>query len=157
MPPSLSILPNSVRCFTMVIGVLITLLSENHGSLVATDTDGHRETISLDGTGWHVWMDTNAVWKEDTLHAPGEFSLTNLPVNPPTGGWDVPLKSGSACSLPTCVEQVFANGAPEFRYHGVSWFVRSVEIPANWADKPVFLDIARTRLRVEVYVNRKLA
>lgn len=157
MTPSLSILSNIVRRFIMVIGVLIILLSANHGSLVAADAEGYRESISLDGNGWHVWMDTNAVWKDDALYAPGEFSLSNLPVNPPTGDWDVPLKSGSACALPTCVEQVFANGAPEFRYHGVSWFVRSVEIPANWAHKPVFLDIARTRLRVEVYINRKLA
>ena len=37
--------------------------------------------------GWRLWLDPKAAWQDDTLYLPEEVNLTNLPVNPPTGGW----------------------------------------------------------------------
>lgn len=117
-----------------------------------------RQEISLDGPGWRVWLDEKAQWQNDTLYAPGEVpALEKLPISPPTGGWEVPSRQGIAAATPTCVEQLFAKGDPGYQYHGVSWFVKTVNIPAGWQGKTVRLDIARARLRLEVFVNRKLA
>ena len=117
-----------------------------------------RQKVSLDGASWRVWLDEQAEWATDKLYAPGEIpALNQLPVNAPTSGWDSLATQGIACTLPACVEQLFSKGDPAYQYHGVSWFSASVKIPADWQGKCVRLDIARAHLRVEVYVNRKLA
>ena len=126
-------------------------------ALFAAESAKPRQELSLDGPGWKVWLDQEAKWADDTLYAPREFKLAELPVNPPTGGWDVPAAQGTACATPACVEQLFAKGDAWWSYHGVSWFVKTVTIPADWQGKNVRLDIARARLRLEVFVNRKLA
>ncbi len=138
--------------------LLLTPLAALHAATAPANVppDSCRVQISAD-SDWRVWLDEKAEWKNDTLHAPGEFKLAELPVNPPTGGWTIPAKLGIACELPTCVEQLFAKGDPGFLYHGVSWFVKTLDIPADWQGKCVTLGMARARLRLEVYVNRKLA
>jgi beta-galactosidase len=127
------------------------------GAAVAASATTRAE-LSLDGPGWHAWLDREAKWQDDALFAPGELPpLDQLPVNPPTGGWDRPEKLGVPCATPACIEQLFANGDVTFRHHGVSWFTRTVQIPADWQGKTVRLQIARARLRIELYVNQKLA
>jgi hypothetical protein len=117
-----------------------------------------RMEISLDGPGWHVWLDKKAEWEKDTLYAPGEVPpLKQLPVNPPTDGWDAPKNQGTPCKTPACAEQIFAKGDPRWFYHGVIWFSRTVDVPTKWQGKTIRLDIGRAHLRVEVYVNHKLA
>ena len=39
--------------------------------------------------GWRLWLDPKAAWKDDALYLPEDVIFTNLPVNPPTGGWAV--------------------------------------------------------------------
>lgn len=126
-------------------------------ALLAAEPACPRQELSLDGPGWKAWLDREAAWQDDTLYAPGEFKLAELPATPPTGGWETLAAQGTPCATPACVEQLFAQGDPWWRYHGVSWFVKSIEIPAGWQGKHVRLDIARARLRVEVFVNRQLA
>ena len=36
---------------------------------------------------WNLWIDQQARWEEDSIHLPESFSLQQLPVNPPSGGW----------------------------------------------------------------------
>ncbi len=139
--------------------VSVVLVACPHKLLPAEiPTPSPRQELSLDGPGWNVWLDQRAEWEKDTLHAPGEVPpLRQLPVNPPTGGWDTLPSLGLPCSLPASVEQVFAHGDATWHYHGVSWFSRTVTVPAAWRGKVVRLEIARAHLRVEIYLNHQLA
>lgn len=116
-----------------------------------------RQTVSLDGAGWNVWLDEKASWENDSIYAPNEFKLANLPSNEPSCGWNKLNTQGKSCEVPVCIEQVFAQGNATFYYHGVSWVYKSMFIPADWKDKVIRLNIARARLRVEIYINQKLA
>ncbi len=116
-----------------------------------------RQIISLDYPGWAVWLDETAEWKNDSLFAPGEFNISDLPVNPPACGWKGLASKGIPCQTPVCIEQVFARGDPGFLYHGVSWVYRDLSIPSGWRSKIIRMKITRARVRVELYVNEKLA
>jgi hypothetical protein len=118
-----------------------------------------RQEVSVDGSGWRVWLDEEAEWQNDKLYAPGEVpALDKLPVNPPTGGWEVLVdKTGKACAIPASVEEYFSGGSNIWTYHGVSWFWRDVEIPAAWKGKVVRLQVEKARMRAEIYINGKLA
>jgi hypothetical protein len=64
------------------------------------------DTLEIPDTGWRLWLDREAAWKDDQLFLPSEVQLAALPVNPPTGGWDVLDSSrGIAVTLPSTVEQ----------------------------------------------------
>ncbi|MDE3106415.1 MAG: twin-arginine translocation signal domain-containing protein, partial [Acidobacteriota bacterium] len=136
--------------------------------------------------GWSLWLDHDARWQEDTLHLPEDVlqradgTVTGggqpLPVNPPTGGWQVLSPgAGKVVTLPATVEQhhwaqygqrpytpeeyryaaddsIPQNGA----YLGVSWWYRAIDIPATATGKRVFLHIRGAHLRAEVYLNQKL-
>jgi beta-galactosidase len=118
----------------------------------------HRQGISLDGSGWRVWLDEIAEWKNDSLYAPGEVpALNKLLVNPPTCGWNLLEKQGVDCSIPATIEEIFSKGINSWRYHGVSWFGKTVKIPAGWQGKTVRLKVGKARLRVELFVNGMLA
>ncbi|HEY5054974.1 MAG TPA: glycoside hydrolase [Acidobacteriaceae bacterium] len=72
-------------------------------------------------TGWHLWVDREAEWKQDTIYLPEEITQDAggvvlgkgqpLPVNAPTGGWAVLAAGGLAeregigVVLPSTVEQ----------------------------------------------------
>jgi beta-galactosidase len=132
--------------------------------------------------GWLLWIDEHAEWKNDTLFLPedvhpgGPGDLAKLPVNAPTGGWQVltPL-AGREVILPTTVEQHYwgkygsrSYTSEEYRYAaddpipqngaylGVSWWYRPIEIPESMRGKRIFLHIRGARLRAEVYLNKKL-
>jgi beta-galactosidase len=105
-----------------------------------------------------------------------------LPVNAPTGGWGVlGAVAGIPVTLPGTVEQHFwgkygagADGKPrpytpeEYRYaaddavpmngayFGVSWWWRTLEIPASMRGKRIFLHVRGAHLRAEVYLNERL-
>ena len=110
---------------------------------------------------------------------------TPLPVNPPTGGWSMLTPAaGKEVLLPTTVEQHFwgkfgsrpytpeeyryaapaQNPAPPAddnipqngAYFGVSWWYRTIDIPASLQGKRIFLHIRGAHLRAEVYLNEKL-
>lgn len=127
--------------------------------------------------GWHLWVDQHAEWKDDRIYLPEDVDIAKLPGNAPTGGWDVLGKAPDAIpvTLPSTVEQHFwgkFGSRPytpdEYRYAaddavpqngaylGVSWWYRSITIPAEMKGKRIFLHIRGAHLRAEVYLNRKL-
>jgi hypothetical protein len=133
------------------------------------------DIFAIPDTGWRLWPDQHAEWKNDTIFLPDEVHLASLPANPPTGGWDVlSTTQGIPVTLPCTVEQYFwglqgmrpykdeyrfetaddevKNGA----YYGVSWWWRNLTIPAAFAGKRIFLRIRGARQRAEVYFNRQL-
>ncbi|HWU81641.1 MAG TPA: hypothetical protein VN158_16445, partial [Caulobacter sp.] len=133
-------------------------------------------SLAIPDDGWRLWIDQGAAWKDDLIHLPGAFELAKLPVNPPTGGWDA-LASGDAITvkLPTTVEEHFWGrfgtrpyGPDEYRYaedddvprygayKGVSWWTKSIDIPASAKGQRVMLNIRGARKRAEVFLNEVL-
>jgi len=134
----------------------------------------------IEDRGWSLWLDRAAHWEEDEIFLPGEFELCQLNVNPPTGGWQslYERESGdgfASVDLPVTVEQLFWGhtgkrpySPEEYRYaaddpvpqngayRGVSWFWRSIDVPASMAGKRILLQVRSARLRAEVYLNEEL-
>ena len=71
------------------------------------------KAVGLDD-GWRLWLNTGAAWENDKIFLPDEVDLTKLPVNPPTGGWDVLIdQTGIPVSLPgTGMNHAFVPGGP---------------------------------------------
>ncbi|HUZ97494.1 MAG TPA: hypothetical protein VMU57_21525, partial [Edaphobacter sp.] len=145
------------------------------------ETEAHAAAYPENGTlvpdeGWRLWIDEKAEWKDDTIFLPEDVRLDKLPVNAPTGGWEVLTPSaGKEVLLPTSVEQHFwgkfgqrSYTSEEYRYaaddpipqngayFGVSWWYREIDIPASMQGKRIFLHIRGAHLRAEVYLNKKL-
>ncbi len=133
----------------------------------------HAEDIST--SGWRLWPDRDATWKDDTLYLPAEVKLDQLPVNPPTGGWQaLNDQQGVPVTLPSTVEEHFwgsfgirpyahdeAQRGPgtsfgNGNYLGVSWWWRSIDVPKFKSGQRVIVSIRGARLRSEVYCNGKL-
>ncbi len=121
---------------------------------------GRTET-DISNNNWSVWLDTGAAWQNARLYAP-PYSLKDIPVNPPTGGWGA-LQSNKAqiVHLPATVEEYFwgANGSKfgvTGNYLGVSWFSTKIMVPASYTGKRITLQFESTRFRAEVFVNKKL-
>ncbi|HLP18304.1 MAG TPA: glycoside hydrolase, partial [Bacteroidota bacterium] len=133
--------------------------------------------LSIPDTNWHLWLDTAAAWKQDSLVLLTDSAgLSTLPHNVPTGGWGA-LDNGNAIgvTLPSTVEEhywgvrgkrPYANGEYAFEtedstvqngnYLGVSWWWCDVNIPKSFAGKHVVLDIRGARLKAEVFFNQEL-
>ena len=133
----------------------------------------HAEDIS--NSGWRLWPDRDAAWKDDTLYLPTEVKLDQMPVNPPTGGWQaLNDQQGVSVTLPTTVEEHFwgsfgirpyahdeAQRGPgtsfgNGNYLGVSWWWRSIDVPKFKSGQRIIVSIRGARLRSEVYCNGKL-
>ena len=90
-----------------------------------------RHTILLTGGGWSLWLDKEASWQNDRLYLPHEVTdLSLLPVNPPTGGWQVLENNPDAVAvnIPGTVEEyltVSDTPRPE-DFRGVSWWYRKI-------------------------------
>jgi beta-galactosidase len=127
--------------------------------------------------GWTLWLDRAAQWQQDVIHLPERVPpMSALPVNPPTGGWDALYKGqGVAVTLPATVEEHFWGRfgerpytADEYRYAeddpvpqngavpGVSWWWKTVDIPASAQGRQVWLHIRGARMRAEVFLNEVL-
>ncbi|HEU5078973.1 MAG TPA: PA14 domain-containing protein [Opitutaceae bacterium] len=117
----------------------------------------NRSTVDLSGSGWKLWFDRAAEWKNDELYFPA-LKLNALPAHPPSGGWDA-LSSAQAVpvGVPGTVEEYLqTTPGPDGDLVGVSWWFRSLEIPANAAGRRVLLRFESVRERAEVFVNRQL-
>ncbi len=131
--------------------------------------------FAVPDTGWRLWPDQKAEWKNDTIYLPEDVTLARLPVNPPTGGWQVlSATQGIPVTLPCTVEQYYwgLEGMrpykDEYRFEasddevkngacdGVSWWWRNLEIPAAFQGKRIFLRVRAARQRAEIYLNRQL-
>jgi beta-galactosidase len=145
--------------------------------------------------GWQLWVDDKASWSNDDIFLPDDVHQNDkgevlgkgspLPVNPPTGGWDLLTSTvGKPVVLPSTVEQHFWGkfGVRPYRpeeyryaapghdvtapaddnvpqngaYFGVSWWYRNIDIPSSMKGKRIFLHVRGAHLRAEVYLNRKL-
>ncbi len=144
--------------------------------LTATAEAADGSPLAIPDEGWRLWIDQKAAWKDDVIHLPGTFDLAKLPVNPPTGGWGAPSSSDAVTvTLPTTVEQHFWGAfglrpytGDEYRYaedddvpqngayKGVSWWTRTLDIPASARGQRVMLNIRGARLRAEVFLNERL-
>jgi beta-galactosidase len=133
-------------------------------------------SVNIPDDGWRLWPDTKAEWKNDNLYLPDDVNLAKLPVNPPTGGWDMlDGSNGITVKLPSTVEEhywgkfglrpygrdeyTYGGRDPEVlngNYEGVSWWWRTVDVPASFAGKLVLLHIRGERQRAEIYVNHQL-
>jgi hypothetical protein len=142
-------------------------------SLTVRLSPAFAEDIST--SGWRLWPDREAAWKEDALYLPAEVRLNQMPANPPTGGWQqLDDKLGVPVALPTTVEEHFwgkfgtrpyahneAQRGPgtsfeNGNYLGVSWWWREIQIPKFKTGQRVIVSIRGARLRSEVYCNGKL-
>ena len=119
-----------------------------------------RTEIDLSRLNWNLSLDTAATWQNDQLFA-GILKLGSLPVNIPTGGWNMLKKPGKRVQLPATVEEFYwgRNGntfGVSGNYLGVSWFSTQIMIPASFAGKWVSLEFESARFRAEVFLNGKL-
>ncbi|HEY1717387.1 MAG TPA: PA14 domain-containing protein [Verrucomicrobiae bacterium] len=114
-----------------------------------------RVETDLSGSGWKLWLDKNAKWENDGLFLP-PVDVARLPVNPPTGGWDV-LNSAKDVSVPGTVEEYLHPGnGPAGDIKGVSWWTRTFKIPEAGSPRRLILHFDAVRLRAEIFVNWKL-
>jgi hypothetical protein len=131
------------------------------GFFIASAQTG-RTVIDLSNNNWKLWLDTAAKWTNDKLYAP-PVDIEQLPVNPPTGGWDILKKAISkTVHLPATVEQFYwGKNGNDFglsgNYLGVSWFTATCMIPASQKGKRISLQFEAVRYRAEIFINRKLA
>ena len=153
----------------------LPLLAQTHPAAGHEATTHEAGTVTIADTGWRMWPDQDAKWKDDAIYLPEDVQMASLPVNPPSGGWEaLSATQGIPVTLPCTVEQYFwglqglrpyhdeyrfeasddevKNGA----YDGVSWWWRELSIPASFTGKRVFLHIRAARQRAEVYLNQKL-
>lgn len=121
-----------------------------------------REEIDLSSLEWNITLDKDAMWEDDELFLP-PVDVSSLPVNPPSGGWEL-LDSPSVCgvNLPATVEEYLWGWNGETfgvtgDYVGVSWFETSVNVPLSWTGRRIALSFEAVRFRAEVFVNHRLA
>jgi beta-galactosidase len=119
--------------------------------------DDHRQEIDLSGSGWNLWHDEDAAWRDDPLFLP-PVDLAKLPVNAPTGGWAT-LATANAipAAVPGTVEEYLqTKPGPAGDLTGVSWWWREVQIPAAASPRRLLLRFGSVRMRAEVFVNQRL-
>lgn len=144
-----------------VFGMMITLtLPIRAQQSNSTEKGEGRFTLSLSGDGWFLWQDKQAEWKQDRLYLPKEITdLSLLPVNPPTGGWErLQPQHARAVQVPGTVEEYLTTSdypRPEDGV-GVSWWFRTLKLPADLKGKRFLLHFESVRLRAEVYLDGKL-
>ena len=125
------------------------------GLVIAVPVQAQRMETDLSGTGWNLWLDKKAEWKNDTLYLP-PVDLKSLPANLPTGGWQaLSAASGKAVSVPGTVEEYLWDEIGG-DYQGVSWWWRDLTLPAAAAGKRLILQFESVRLRAEVFLNGEL-
>ncbi len=117
-----------------------------------------RQVIDLSGEEWLLWQDKEAPWREEAICLTADEAL-QLPQPSPGKGWDV-LTSGEALPVrvPGTAEEFLQTvSGPEGDITGVTWWTRSVNVPASARGRKVLLHIGSMRSRAEVFVNRRLA
>ena len=145
-----------------VIGLVVCMLASIGVCQVAAKgkQDGGRVRLPLSGSEWRMWQDKAAQWKDDRLYLPDEAKDPDkLPVNAPTGGWHVLSGDvGLNVHVPGTVEEyctVSAQPQPQDN-GGVSWWWRTIEVPAGEAGRKVVLHFESVRTRAEVYIDGRL-
>lgn len=141
-------------------GVMLAFVSPVKAQKYDSNGKEGRFTLSLSGDGWFLWQDKQAEWKQDRLFLPEEITdLSRLPVNPPTGGWErLQPRHARAVQVPGTVEEYLTTSdypRPEDGV-GVSWWFRTLKLPADLKGKRFLIHFESVRLRAEVYLDGKL-
>ena len=145
----------------LLLRILLPVLCTGIASgRAAASQPAGRFTLPLSGEGWYLQFDREASWQHDRLYLPDEArDLTQLPVNPPTGGWAQLQPDGArAVQVPGTVEEyltVSDNPRPE-NWTGVSWWFRPLTLPAEVAGKRILLHFESVRMRAEIYLDERL-
>ena len=82
---------------TIILTSLVNLHLSGYlvGAVLSTQANPpQRETLDLSGSGWFLWRDVQATWKDDKLFLP-PVNLVEVPCSPPTGS-----------SVTCCITQV---------------------------------------------------
>ncbi|HPF37972.1 MAG TPA: PA14 domain-containing protein [Phycisphaerae bacterium] len=117
-------------------------------------TPSPRTTIDLAGADWKLWLDRDAKWRDDIVHAPG-VDLSGLPARPPSCGWASLSDAARDVCVPGTVEGLCWDELGG-DYVGVSWWCRDVDLPATLADRRLTLEFSAVRQRAEVFLNDEL-
>ena len=151
----------TIKTITLAMASLLLMPAGVSAGKTSRGTDGSpRYTLPLNGPQWHMMCDTAATWQHDRLYLPEEAKdLTRLPVNPPTGGWNV-LSAANAIdvSVPGTVEEYLTTSSrpsPD-DFNGVSWWFTTVNLPESLKGKRAILRFESVRMRAEVYLDGKL-
>ncbi|HEY5381503.1 MAG TPA: twin-arginine translocation signal domain-containing protein, partial [Acidobacteriaceae bacterium] len=119
----------SRRAFLQTTAALTTAAAITPALALPTDAKAAELPYPENGTvipddGWHLWIDDKAEWQNDDIFLPEDISWIGeganaklcgkdkpLPVNSPTGGWDVlrdpHAPNSKEVTLPSSVEQHF--------------------------------------------------
>src|SRR5450432_596390 len=135
----------------------------------------HGDGVDISRSGWRLWPDREAVWKDDPLYLPQEVKLDGMEVRSPTGGWSMLSdQQGIPVDLPSTVEEHFwgkwgerpytkneaQRGAgtsfENGNYLGVSWWWRKIRVPDFKPGQRVVVRFRGARLRAEVYCNKRI-
>jgi beta-galactosidase len=159
---------NRFKLMTKLLLALILFVTLTAGAVFSAVPVAPSKTL-VSNSGWRLWLDTQASWQNDKLYLPDEVNLANMPVNPPTGGWNrLTSSAGIPVSLPGTVEEHYwgqfparvidPNNAGDVvrgngSYTGVSWWYRSFVPPALKSREHLVFTFPGARLRAEVYVN----
>ncbi len=149
--------------------LLLCVLCASVVQSLAFAASGRIET-DLSGPGWTLRLDRAARWIDEELfiqtdmygRPAGSPLPMNIPVNPPTGGWDaLGGLEGKNVAVPGTVEEYFwsAAGNPNGNagdYRGVSWWSRTFTVDPALRGKRITLRFDSANLRAEVYLNRAL-
>ncbi len=117
----------------------------------------HRTEICLSGEGWKLWRDVEAQWKNDELFLP-PVDISKLPVNPPTGVWQAMYSGKEVISVS---DEMQGGRKTDISselgdYLGVSWWWRTLDVPAIAKGKRIFVKFENNWLRSEVFLNETL-
>ena len=69
------------------IAAIAVLMSSLAGAAEPAFGEPGRFEHELSGSGWRLWLDKDAAWKNDDIFLP-PVDIGSLPVNPPSCGWD---------------------------------------------------------------------
>ncbi|MFC1538363.1 sugar-binding domain-containing protein [Candidatus Latescibacterota bacterium] len=116
----------------------------------------------ISGSGWKLWLDHAAVWRNDDIYLP-PVDVSSLPVNPPTCGWDnLDTEYDKIVDVPGTVEEHFwgeiGGVIPDVGgdYCGVSWWSTAFTLGPDLRGKKITICFESVNLRAEIFVNRTL-
>lgn len=143
-----------IRHFTLCLTVSVVALS-----MPAQQGRWEKE---LSGAGWQLWLDHSALWYDDEIYLP-PADVSQLPVNPPTGGWEkLEGVERLMVDVPGTVEEHYwgeiGGSIPDIggNYVGVSWWSTTFPLEPTLKGKRITLYFESVNLRAEIFVNGKL-
>lgn len=125
------------------------------------DAQTGRQETELSGTGWRLYLDETAEWKNASVYLP-PVDISALKNNPPSCGWEAfETVAVKQVKVPGTVEEYFWGANGNFigiagDYRGVSWWSRTFEPDKAFKGKRLTLAFDSVNLCAEVYVNRVL-